>query len=109
MPDITYAINVLSQFQNNLDIKHFEILLKLFGYVIHTENWKLNISISEQVSILGFSDVDYAANKLDRTSFSGCIILLGGSPISWSTRKQKSVALLTMESEYIALTEAAKE
>jgi hypothetical protein len=38
------------------------------------------------------------------------IFFLNGGPIVWASRKQKyTVALSTMESEYVALTEAAKE
>ena len=39
----------------------------------------------------------------------GQISLLGKSPISWHTFKQKSISLSTMESEFIAITEAARE
>lgn len=34
---------------------------------------------------------------------------LSGSPISWDSRKQPTVALSTTEAEYIGLTECAKE
>lgn len=35
--------------------------------------------------------------------------MLAGGPVSWSSRKQKSVALSTMEAEYMALSEVIRE
>lgn len=39
----------------------------------------------------------------------GQLVLLGKSPIAWRTFKEKSISLSTMEAEFIAMTEAAKE
>ena len=47
-------------------------------------------------------------NQTDALSISGYVAILGGRAISWSSRKQKTVALLTTETEYMALTEGAK-
>ena len=35
--------------------------------------------------------------------------MLNSGPITWSSKRQTTVALLTTESEYISLTQAAKE
>lgn len=35
--------------------------------------------------------------------------MLSNGPIAWEAKKQKSVALFTMEAEYMALSEVAKE
>jgi hypothetical protein len=37
------------------------------------------------------------------------VIILNGSPVTWSSRKQPIIALSTAEAEYIALTAAARE
>lgn len=54
------------------------------------------------------SDTDYT-NRDNRTSVNGQILLLRRSPIFWKSWKQTCIALLNMESKYIALTQAYKE
>ena len=59
--------------------------------------------------IQGFVDADWGGCLVDRKSFSGFLFLLGGCPISWDSRKQRTVALSTTETEYMALSESVKE
>lgn len=108
-PDIAYAVNIFSQFQENPGITHWDGLLKLLGYVCHTKNFKLKLSNINDISLIAYSDADFANNRDDRTSMSGQIIFIDNVPISWRSIKQKSVSLSSMESEFIALTEATKE
>lgn len=46
-PDISYAVNIFSQFQNNPGLVHWEGLLKLLGYVNYTKNHKSNLSCNK--------------------------------------------------------------
>ena len=52
--------------------------------------------------MVGFSDADYAGDKVDRKSTSGTCHFLGRSLVCWSSKKQNCVSLSTAESEYIA-------
>jgi hypothetical protein len=56
-----------------------------------------------------YSDADFAGDTEDRKSTGGYAIFLGLGAVSWSSKKQTTVALSSTESEYIALSEAAKE
>ena len=60
-------------------------------------------------SLEGFADADWAACAVDRRSYTGYVFKYGRSMVSWEAKKQKTVALLTAEAEYMALTEATKE
>jgi hypothetical protein len=52
--------------------------------------------------LIGYSDSDYIGCKIDRKSTSGGCHLLGRSLVSWTSKKQNSVALSTAEAEYIS-------
>ncbi|GBN06469.1 Retrovirus-related Pol polyprotein from transposon TNT 1-94 [Araneus ventricosus] len=98
-PDICYAVNILSQFQSNPGLVHWNKLLKLHGYVTQTKNYKLKLSETNNLNINCYSDADFAANRDDRISIGGLILFIDNSPIIWKTFKQKCVSLSTMESE----------
>jgi Cu/Ag efflux pump CusA len=57
----------------------------------------------------GYSDADWAGNMDTRRSTTSFIIMLNNGAIAWKSRCQPTVALSTMESEYMAITEATKE
>jgi hypothetical protein len=52
--------------------------------------------------LIGYSDSDYARCKVDRKSTTGTCQFMGRSLVSWSSKKQTSLALSTAEAEYVA-------
>ena len=58
---------------------------------------------------LAWADSDWAGSVRDRKSTSGCCFSLGLVVIAWCSRKQTSVALSTIEAEYIAACAAYSE
>lgn len=107
-PDLSYAVNIFSQFQNNPGFEHWNGLLKLLGYVSKTREYKLNLECKGS-DLIGFSDADFAANRDDRISMGGQFIMLGNAPVTWRTFKEKSVSLSTMEAEFMSMVESIKE
>ena len=57
----------------------------------------------------GFVDADYGGDLDMRRSTTGYVFVLNGGPISWRSSLQAITALSTTESEYIGISEAAKE
>jgi hypothetical protein len=81
---------------------HRQAVKQIFGYLCHTPDFGLWYSASSSLALHGFSDVDFAGCRLDRKSTSGTCQFLGSSLVSWSSRKQSSVAQSTTEAEYVA-------
>ena len=61
------------------------------------------------IKIESWSDADFAADKSDRKSVSGCVLMMYGAVVSWSCKKQTGVSLSTMEAEFIAASQAGCE
>jgi hypothetical protein len=61
------------------------------------------------VDICAYSDADWGSNKVDRKSVTGWVTKLNGDPISWSSKKQRTVALSTCEAELLAKAAAIQE
>jgi len=52
--------------------------------------------------LIGFCDVDYAGDMIERKSTSGNCQFLGEKLISWATKRQATNAMSTTEAEYIS-------
>ena len=59
--------------------------------------------------MIAFVDSNFATDVNDRRSTTGYIITLGGSIISWKSKKQGSTTLSSTEAEYVALSQCACE
>lgn len=60
-------------------------------------------------SVEVYFDADWGENISDRKSRTGYINMMGNSPVMWSSRKQHSISLSSIEAEFIALSGACKE
>ena len=62
---------------------------------------------TEEPILTGFSDSDLARDVDDRKSTTGMVFFLDSSIITWTSQKQKVVALSSCEAEYIAAATTA--
>ncbi|GJW91595.1 hypothetical protein Tco_0169148 [Tanacetum coccineum] len=56
------------------------------------------------IALTAYADVDHAGCQYTRRSTSGSMQLLGDRLVSWSSKRQKSVAISSTKAEYIALS-----
>jgi hypothetical protein len=107
-PDIAFAISIVSRFASNPTETHWKLVKRMFRYLRGTVNLQL-VYQGDLGPLRGYSDADYAGDIETRRSTSGYLFSLGSAAISWSSKRQPTVALSTCEAEYIAQTQAAKE
>ncbi|CDO70350.1 hypothetical protein BN946_scf184755.g4 [Trametes cinnabarina] len=106
-PDITYAVSILSRFSDNPGRAHWNAVRRVFRYLHGTKHLKLTYGASE-LDLVGYSDADGSMHE-DRKAISGYAFLIDGGAVSWSSKRQELISLSTTESEYVAITHAAKE
>ncbi|KAI0999788.1 hypothetical protein K3495_g8413 [Podosphaera aphanis] len=108
-PDIAFALGKLSQYMSD-PAQHYGSAVKiLMRYLKATVSQKLRYGRARGTQFSVYSDADWASDKADRKSVSGGVIMFYGGPISWLSRKQRSVATSSCDSEYIALSISAKQ
>ena len=113
-PDIYFAVIYLSRYSNCYDTQHFIAAKRILRYAISTVDRCLtykkqhNSNPHQPLTITTFSDSDWASD-LDRKSFSGCAVRLNGCLVSWGCKKQVTIALSSVEAEYMALSDATRE
>jgi len=111
-PDIAFAVNKLAQFTQNPRPIHWTAVKRVFRYLKYTRTHKLTYGGDDELLNTDFNifcDADWASDASNRKSISGYVITMAGGAISWSSKKQTSVALSTAEAEYIAATHVAKQ
>ncbi|PKU63096.1 Retrovirus-related Pol polyprotein from transposon TNT 1-94 [Dendrobium catenatum] len=107
-PDIAYTVNKVCQHMKNPTNAHFEGLKRLLRYVHGTLHHGLPLYRDKPI-LRSYADSDWAGDPADRKSTSGYCNFLGSSLISWSVKKQNTVARSSTEAEYRALASAAAE
>ena len=106
-PDLCFAVNTLSQFMvepRSVDRckARFEISCRDSGL------WS-GLQGSDGVGLVGFTDSDWAGCVRDRKSTSGCCFSLGSTAVSWFSQKHNSIALSSVEDEYMESSQASCE
>ncbi|PKU60592.1 Retrovirus-related Pol polyprotein from transposon TNT 1-94 [Dendrobium catenatum] len=87
---------------------HFQLLKRLLWYIKGSLNYGLPISPGN-LSLRTYADADWASDSSDRKSVSGFCTYLGNTLISWSVKKQTTVAKSSTEAEYRSLSAAASD
>jgi hypothetical protein len=108
-PDLSYSVSKLTQFLNCFRFSHWNAALRVVRYLIGSRSLALTLGGTSEINLVGFSDSLYADCPDTRRSCMGYCFSLGGGVISWSSRKQKTIACSTTDAEYIALSEACRE
>ena len=112
-PDIAFAVTTLSQFNSNPGQVHWAAVKHVMRYLRGSIDYRLTYGPSGKTTVspivYGYSDSDWGNNTDDRRSVTGYVFILGGGAVSWQARKQTTVALSSVEAEYMAATQSTKE
>ena len=138
-PDIAFAMQYLSISLQSPPSCHLNAAFNLLRYLYGTRSYaicygsslartlrqslqqsKCNIDLDFDFDVkgtqlndplipMGFSDSDFAGDKITSKSTYGYLFIVAGGPISWKSKRSSTIALSTMEAEADALTEAVRE
>ncbi|XP_060183299.1 uncharacterized mitochondrial protein AtMg00810-like [Lycium barbarum] len=108
-PDISHAVNLLSQFMQAPNTEHFQAVKRILRYVRGTSNYGLKLPARPPLRLYGFSDADWGGCTLTRRSTTCYSIYLSANCIFWASRKQHTVSRSSVKAEYRALASTAAE
>ncbi|KAG7599135.1 GAG-pre-integrase domain [Arabidopsis suecica] len=108
-PDITFAVNKLSQYSQAPRKAHQQAIYKILHYIKGTLGQGLFYSSKSELQLQMFADADYDSCQDTRRSTSGFCLFLGTSLISWRSKKQPVVSKSSVEAEYRSLSSSTDE
>ena len=88
---------------------HLDAVRRTLRYVSATLDYALFYEAGTELELFGYTDADWAGSMTDRRSTSGFMFSLGSAAITWSSKKQPTVALSSTEAEYRGAAVAACE
>lgn len=88
--------------------QHWEQAKRVLRYVKNTMHYTLTYSARCRLDPVCFQDASYADGP-SRRSRTGYVVLMCGAAIVWGSRLQTTVALSTVEAEYMSLAAACQE
>ncbi|XP_055523225.1 uncharacterized protein LOC129717372 [Wyeomyia smithii] len=106
-PNISHAVSIVSSFCSDPGLPHWTAAKRILRYLKGTKNYKL--TYRKDAAFTGYSDADWGNDAETRLSISGYVFLQRGGAVSWSSKRQSTVALSTTEVEYMALPMASQE
>ena len=87
----------------------FKLVKQILRYISGTVHHGMSILASSTLDLYGFSDADWGGGSLTRRSTSGFCTFLGSNCLSWSAKKQFTVARSCAEAEYRYMASATAE
>ena len=103
-PDCAYALSVLSQHMHSPTEWNMECALNTLLYLKRTRELGLVYQRSSNLEVMGYTDANWGP-----VSMSGHVFMMGGTPISWTSKRQHATSLSSAESELYAASQAAQE
>ncbi|KIN98729.1 hypothetical protein M404DRAFT_31056 [Pisolithus tinctorius Marx 270] len=108
-PDLAFTVGMLSHHAACPGHEHTTVLKCIFHYLRCTPDVRLTYKRDSNAHVIRYVDADWAADINNCRSVTGYTFILSGGAVSWSSKKQSSVALSSTEAEYMATCTAMKE
>nr|GEY13455.1 armadillo-type fold protein [Tanacetum cinerariifolium] len=107
--NVTYAVNVLSQFVSDPQQKHLKAAIQVLRYLKGTPRQRILLPREGPTTLTAYCDSDRLGCIFTRRSTTGYLLLFSGGPISWKTKKQSVVSRSSAEAEYRAMASTVSE
>ena len=118
-PDLAFAVQNVSRHMNATGQQHWEAVKRIMRYLQGTKDLGITYGIKSEEQLqgyvgntsilLGFCDSDFAGDADTRRSTTAYVFMVHGGVVSWASRLQPTVALSSVEAEYMCACAAAQE
>ncbi|GJX99312.1 retrotransposon protein, putative, ty1-copia subclass [Tanacetum coccineum] len=110
-PDVAFAQNITSRFQQNPGELHWTTVKNILKYLRNTKDMFLVYGgdMKRELRVSCYTDAGYLTDADDLKSQTGYVFVLNGGAVDWKSTKQSISATSSTDAEYIAAFDASKE
>jgi hypothetical protein len=105
--DVAFAVSQLSRVCHCPRQRHLAAAERVVCYLAGTADYGLHFSRSEGSHLNCFVDANYS-NDSSKKSMTGFMLMVGGAPIYWQSKKQDRITTSTCDSESQAILTAVQ-
>jgi hypothetical protein len=107
--DLNYTVGLESQFMQVPQKPHLDGVRHTLRYVSATTDYGFFYEVSTKLQVHGYIDANWAGSISDMRSTNDFMFSFGSVAVTWSSKKQLTVALSSIEAEYRGATMAGCE
>nr|GEW18310.1 retrotransposon protein, putative, Ty1-copia subclass [Tanacetum cinerariifolium] len=109
-PDVAFAQNITSQFQQNPREPHWTTVNTILKYLRNTKDMFLVYGGNPKAKLRVNCYCDAGSDTEDDIkSQTGYVFVLNGGAVDWKSSKQSTTAMSATKAEYIAASQAAMD
>nr|GEU47107.1 putative retrotransposon protein [Tanacetum cinerariifolium] len=110
-PNVTFAQNMTSRFQQNPGEEHWTAVKNILKYLRNTKDMFLvsGGNMERELRVSCYTDVGYLTDDDNLKSQAGYVFVLNGGVVDWKSTKQSIFTTSSTDAEYIATFDASKE
>lgn len=106
-PDVAYVTGALARCTKDPTMRHWRALQYVARYLKGTKNTGVHYH-GKKMPLQAYADADFAGCPDTRQSTHGNVLFYAGSPISWCSRRIKTVVISSCAAEYISNSKAGE-
>ena len=84
-PDVSYALSMVSRYQENPGLSHWTVVKNILKYLRNTKEMLLVYGGEQELKVRGYSDASFQTDRDDSKSQSGWVFTLNGGAVKWKT------------------------
>jgi hypothetical protein len=113
-PFLRAAVTLLASYAASPNAYHVKCIKRVLKFLYGAADTTLHLAPDPDfdpsaIKVYGFTDADWAADRLSRRSMSGYVCYLNHNPLSFDCKYHPTQCLSTMEAEYMGENHLAKE
>ncbi|XP_052117716.1 uncharacterized mitochondrial protein AtMg00810-like [Arachis duranensis] len=108
-PELAFSVHKVCQFMQSPRESHWKTVKRILRYLQGTTSLGLHLQRCSDLSLTGYTDLDWASDIEDRKSTADYCVYMGRNLVSWSSKKQHCVSRSSTEAEYRGIATVVAE